>query len=183
MANGVWTNNWRAVRNIMLMGRHVIGLSTFTTLNGSTVQNINNLNGGYMATGLSPLASFYQTDYFARNRIVLGTSSVVPTAADYNVGAAAANISYLSGANTSSESIEDATITTNFTLSVQYTGSGSITITEWGLVGSVMYGNTNLTSYYHTLLYHELLDTPVTLSTYQSANLNLTLTMTLTDPL
>lgn len=190
MANGVWTNNWRALRNIMLMGRHVNGLSTLTNLSGTTIGNITNLNGGYTATGLSPMANYtYQNtgptyDSSSRPRIVLGVGTAQPTAADYKMGEDVTNISYLSVNTTSGQDLTTGTITTNVTLSVQYTGSGSITIREWGIIGVMFYGSSGtLSSTHNVLLYHELLDTPVTLTTYQSANLNLSLSMTLEDPL
>ena len=69
------------------------------------------------------------------------------------------------------------------TLTVQYNGTGTITLTEWGLFGSTgskpiggsMNGN-------NVLIYRELFDTPVVLSQYQAAALEVNLSMTLTDP-
>ena len=176
---GVWTKNWRAFRNIMLMGSHHNGLSTITNTNGTTVADSYNPN----LTATSPLGDYTNDDGSnSFNYIKLGTGNTAPAATDYNV-TRPTGLSYLScavGAPVYDDNL--GTVTRTITVSVQNTGSASVTIKEWGLFGSVrslLFGSTVLT---HALLYREVLDSPVTLGQYQAATLELTVNLTLTDP-
>ena len=177
---GIWTNNWRAFRNIMVMGSHYNGFSTITNENGVTVENYYDPN----LSATTPLGNYNNDDLYsnAMNFIKLGTGNTAPTATDYNV-TRPTGLSYLSC--TMSAPVYDdntATVTRSIAVAVQNTGSESVTIREWGLFGAVrtlVYGSGIIA---RALLYREVLTTPVTLTQYQAATLTLTVSLTLSDP-
>ena len=177
---GTWTRNWRAFRNIMLMGSHHNGLSTVRNIEGITVADRSSDN----LSATSPLG-LYNNDLGSAtgiNGIKLGPGNTAPTAADYALEQPA-NINYLScavGAPVYDDSV--GTVTRIITVSVQNTGSESVRIREWGIFGTIRtlsYSSNNIAT---ALLYREVLDSPVTLGQYQAATLELTLSLTLTDP-
>ena len=177
---GTWTKNWRAFRNIMLMGSHHNGLSTIRNTEGVTVADRSSDN----LSATSPLGTYNndQGTPNAASSIRLGTGSTAPTAADYALEQLA-NISYLScavGAPVYDNSA--GTVTRTITVSVQNTGSESVTIREWGIFGTVRTMANYSSNVATALLYREVLDSPVTLGQYQAASLELTLSLTLTDP-
>ena len=176
---GIWTNNWRAFRNIMVMGSHYNGFSTVINENGVTVANSYNPN----LTTTTPLGDYTNDDGSnSFNFIKLGTGNTAPAATDYNV-TQPTGLSYLSC--TASAPVYDdntATVTRSIAVAVQNTNSESITIREWGLFGTVrslLFGSSVIT---HALLYREVLTTPVTLTQYQAATLMMTVSLTLSDP-
>ncbi len=178
---GTWTKNWRAFRNIMLMGSHHNGLSTITNVDGVTVAD----RYGENLTATSPVG-IYNNELGGTNSagsIRLGTGNTAPAASDYNLESAA-NVNYLSCA-VSAPVYDDSTgtVTRTVTVSVQNVGSENVTIREWGIFGTVRtvvyYSNSVATA----LLYREVLDSPVTLGQYQAATLELTVSLTLTDPM
>ncbi len=74
------------------------------------------------------------------------------------------------------------TVTRTITVSVQNTGSNNVTLREWGIFGVIrtqVYASSCIAT---ALLYREVLDSPVTLGQYQAATLELTVSLTLTDP-
>ena len=174
---GTWTRNWRAFRNIMLMGSHRNGLSTIRNIDGVTVADRYNDN----LTATSPLGLFSNDQGTSTSScsIRLGTGNTAPTTADYQLEQRA-NVNYLScavGAPVYDLSV--GTVTRTVTVSVQNTGAENITIREWGIFGSV---RTYVSCIATALLYREVLESPVTLGQYQAATLELTMTLTLTDP-
>ena len=177
---GTWTRNWRAFRNIMLMGSHRNGLSTIRNTEGITVADRYNEN----LTATSPLGLFSndQGTSNAACSIRLGTGNTAPTTADYQLEQGA-NVSYLSCAVSAPVyDLSVGTVTRTATVSVQNTGSENVTIREWGIFGSVRTSNYYSSCIATALLYREVLDSPVTLGQYQAATLELTVTLTLTDP-
>ena len=177
---GTWTKNWRAFRNIMLMGSHHNGLSTIRNTEGVTVADRSSDN----LSATSPLGTYNndQGSSNAASSIRLGTGSTAPTAADYALEQPA-NISYLSCA-VGSPVYDDSvgTVTRTITVSVQNTGSENVTIREWGIFGTVRTMANYSSNVATALLYREVLDSPVTLGQYQAASLELTVSLTLTDP-
>lgn len=177
---GVWTNNWRAFRNIMLMGSHHNGLSTVVNTDGVTVADRFNEN----ISATSPVGVYF-TDLSGTNSgggIRLGTGNTPPSATDYNLESSAP-LNYLTCATTTPVyNDQDGTITRTVTISVQNQTGNPVTIREWGVYGTVRtvvyYSNAVTTA----LLYREVLDSPVTLANYQTATVEVTLTLTLTDP-
>ena len=177
---GTWTKNWRAFRNLMLMGSHHNGLSTIRNTDGVTVADRYTDN----MTCTSPLGT-YNNDMGTSGSaccIRLGTGNTAPAATDYALEQPA-QINYLScavGAPVYDDSV--GTVTRTITVSVQNTGSENVTIREWGIFGAIR----TLASYSSNVatapLYRGVVDSPVTLGQYQAASLELTLSLTLTDP-
>ena len=177
---GTWTKNWRAFRNIMLMGSHHNGLSTIKNTDGVTVAD----RYGDNLSAVSPLG-IYSNDLAGNSAgcsIRLGTGTTAPTAADYRLEAYA-NVNYLSCAMCAPVYDDSVgTVTRTITVSVQNTGSNNVTLREWGIFGVIrtqVYASTSIAT---ALLYREVLDSPVTLGQYQAATLELTVSLTLTDP-
>ena len=177
---GVWTNNWRAFRNIMLMASHHNGLSTFKKTDGSTAAD--KYNEEMMAT--SPLGTYSNDENSSNseNTIKIGTGNTAPAATDYNL-ASRANVSYLT-ISFSNPTYNDQTgvLTRTITLSVQNQSGGSITIREWGIFGHVRTSEYYSSAYAEALLYREVLDSPVVLANYQTATIQVTVSLTLSDP-
>lgn len=176
---GAWTNNWRAFRNIMLMGCVKNGFSTVILQNGTTMADDTANN----VSATSPLGLYNNElgNATGINAIRLGTGNTAPTAADYALEANAA-VSYLSViTGTPTFDTSTGTMTRTVTLSVQNQSAENITIQEWGIFGTVRTLSYSSNNRGTALLYREVLDTPVLLSPTQAATLTLTMTMTLTD--
>lgn len=177
---GVWTNNWRAFRNIMVMGAHHNGLSTITNISGVTVAD----QSGHNITALSPMG-VYNNEFASNNAlncIRVGTGSTAPAATDYNLEAPA-SVQYLSIA-TLDPVYNDSlgTMSRTIVLSVQNQGSNNISIREWGIFGAIRQVVYNPTTIASALLYREVLDSPVVLAQYQTATIQVTVSLTLSDP-
>ena len=181
MANGVWTNNWQSLINTMLMTATYPGMSTLVNTSGNTITKKNNY------TGRSPM-SVYQNGPIAayQTHIEVGTSSTTPAASDYYLGQAPSDLSYLSCLNAEfNEDLANGTLTRVVKQTVQYQGQTSITLREWGIfvwVFSSGYGYAPTSNGANIMIYHELFDSPVTLLPYQSATIELTLVLTLSNP-
>lgn len=176
---GVWTNNWRAFRNIMLMGCHYNGFSTITKTDGSVLSN---QFADEVATA-SPMGK-YVTDIGQSGSLCglrVGTGETPAAATDYQL-VSTAGVSYLSVV-TANPTFDTATgiMTREISLSVQNQTASSITITEWGIYGAIKTLASYSSNLATALLYREVLDSPVTLAPLQAATLTLTMTLTLTD--
>ncbi len=172
---GVWTNNWKGIKNAMLYGGdYRAGWSTVKDITGATLtgssmdvhgpMNIyaNHNNGG--------------GSYTYSNAIVFGTGSGTPDASDYCLGAKwTSNISRVSLSESNSLDSTTHTKTKTVTCTVQNTGSSAVTIREWGI-------ECHAANNKYVLLYRALLDTPVTLQQYESATFTCTISLRLTDP-
>ena len=180
MATGVWTNNWQALRNTMLLGGIYPGLNTITNTDGSTVSAS---TAPYFAASPMGAYALSQQAMWRKATIRLGTGTNVPAAGDYTI-AEAANLGYLSIGSIAPEfDTNTHTMTRTVTLTVQYNGTGTITLTEWGLFGCPGSKTGNSINGNNVLIYRELFDTPVVLSQYQAAALEVNLSMTLSNPL
>ena len=176
---GVWTNNWKAFRNIMLMGCHHNGFSTVIKRDGTTIANDTDNN----LSATTPMGIFYNDlgGTSAANAILLGTGNTAPAATDYDI-TTDSDLKTLSVSNGTPDFDDNTnTMTRVFTVAVQNQGSANITIREWGIFGTVRsltyYGSNKGTA----LLYRDVLSTAVTLAPLQAATLTLTMTLTLTD--
>lgn len=206
MANGVWTNNWRGYKNAMLLGAVHDGLTTMHVLSGDVVPN-----NSPVSSGIRPLSPFSRydrinsdlavsesaTSFFPKTcLVILGTGSGTPAAADVDMFTRINNytstglnqVSISAGAVTWGDS-EDATSSRTITLNLYNGSANPITITEWGLVGSLLTETgsayPNIVQYNYrklVLLYHEMLDAAVTLASAQSATMELSLSIELSDP-
>ena len=182
MSNGVWTNNWKAIKNFALLGGALAdirsGWDTIKTLSGASITS-----GALYPMILSPVGNYsnYNSAYNASgstnpyNVIVFGTGNTTPMATDYCLGAKwTSSISRVSLSQSASYDDATHTKTKTVTCTVQNTGSAAVTIREWGIETQVA-GQS-------VLLYRALLDTPVTLQQYESATFTCTISMRLTDP-
>ena len=181
MSNGVWTNNWRALKNTMLLGSFKPGLNTLTTTAGSTVAA---RSPDVPLRPISPMTAYAASpSYGYYNFLRVGTGSAPPAATDYALTEPDA-ISYLSAANDALVyDLGEGTAEKTVKLVVQNVGSAAVTLREWGILSRIGYGTASNTYAGDFLLYRGTFDSPVTLDTYQSATLTLTLTLTLSDPL
>lgn len=176
---GVWTNNWRAFRNIMLMGSHYNGFSTITKTDGTSLSN--RFSDTVMATTPMGRYSTYYDDAGSTCTLRLGTGTAAPNATDYFL-TSVANVSILSiVAADPTFDTATGTMTRVISLSVQNQTADSVTIQEWGIIGSIHTVTSYTSNLAACLLYHEVLDSGVTLAPLQAATLTLTMTLTLTD--
>lgn len=176
---GVWTNNWKAFRNIMLMGCHYNGFSTVITRNGTTIAN--DFASNLAAT--TPMGIF-NNDLGATasaNTILLGTGNTAPAATDYDVTTDSDLKTLSVSVGTPDFDDNTKTMTRVITVAVQNQGEANITIREWGIFGTVRSLNYYSPTKGTALLYRDVLTTAVTLSPLQAATLTLTMTLTLTD--
>ena len=197
---GLWTDNWRGVKNAVLLGAFYPGLSTVTDSMGSTVSHVPDM--GYCDTVLSPLAGHttgsaasYNLDTVAVHNgygtyVLLGNGgNVDPSASDYTLGGVPL-LRYLSvAAGDPSFDTVRGKCSRSYTVHVQNTGAAAVTLTEWGLFVSLSRENTGTgTSYRHfvgsypVLVYHATLPAALTLQPGASATVELTLELTLDDP-
>lgn len=177
---GIWTDNWRAFRNVMLMGSMHDNLTTIHKTDGTTTGT----RYGDNLSAVSPLG-IYTMDLEGSSAgctIRLGTGNRTPLATDYNLEASAP-VSYLSLVEAAPVYDDQAgSVSRLVTVSIQNQGANPVVIREWGIFGVVrtqVYASTSVAT---ALLYREVLDTPVTLTQYQAATMEVTLRLTLTDP-
>lgn len=172
---GVWTNNWKGIKNAMLTGGDMrSGWSTVKDLTGATLSGSFSYQHSPMNAYANMNTASSSGNNYRSNVIVFGTGVGTPNASDYCLAAKwTANISRVS--LSALDSLDDATHTKTKTITctVQNTGSADVTIREWGIE---CYANAPV------LLYRALLDTPVTLQQYESATFTCTLSLRLTDP-
>ena len=180
--SGIWTNNWRGYKNAMLLGRYRDGLTTVVDTSGSPMSFPENLS--YPVTGYSPFGAFSYGGAFAA-RAVFGTGSGTPAATDVTLFTQASD-SMLSVTNVENGAVTydvpggSAERTVRVTVQNRSTAE-SITLTEWGIVLTLYYNPADRSGR-PTLVHHAMLDTPVTLVPQQTAVLELTLGVTLSDP-
>ena len=193
---GLWTNNWRGIKNLMLLGAVAPGLSTVVDANGTEITFYPTSDYGVVV--LPPLNNhtlgapgIQGKTYQAGAQVLLGTGGAVsPAAGDYRLAAYPGSLAYLSIRNGGlTVNTAEGTARRSYTLTVQNQSSGAMTLTEWGLfvcpvymrVGASGSSPVRITDY-PVLVYHAALDTPLTLQSYEAATLTLTLELTLDDP-
>ena len=172
---GVWTNNWKGIKNAMLTGGDMrSGWSTVKNLTGTTLTGSFGSNLGPMNQYINQNSATSSNNNSRNNVIVFGTGNGTPDASDYCLGAKwTANISRVSLSEQDSLDSTTHTKTKTVTCTVQNTGSSAVTIREWGI---------ECYTSGQVLLYRALLDTPVTLAQYESATFTCTISLRLTDP-
>ncbi|MBQ2618478.1 MAG: hypothetical protein IJG08_03260 [Oscillospiraceae bacterium] len=175
---GVWLDNWRGLKNLMLLG----AVSDSVRADWDTVVN----TSGRLITastgngGVSPMAGYYngnsgRTHASSPNALVFGTGDDAPSASDFCLQAKwTANLSRVALEETNSYDDSTYTKTKTIDCTVQNTGADAVTVREWGIESSIL-GNP-------VLLYRAVLSSPVTLYQYESATFRCTLRMRLTDP-
>lgn len=197
MSTGIWTNNWTGYKNTMILGYNYPGLATLIDMKGSRMSYFNN---NYITLTASPFASIKintsSSQVFANgyNIIYVGSGGKEPAAEDFSLENRLTSITYLSAASEEiTWSTANRTATRKMKLMVQNQTTSSMTIREWGLFKALLRpsnaANEQGTSQSmsssgdYFMLYREVLDTPITLPASQSATLELTLSITLADPI
>lgn len=176
--NGIFTNNWTAAKNLMLIG------AASNATNGQTgVTDMYDTYGArcrpdvYIISPLNGLVRGYNPSG-DRNAIRFGTSDTAPAATDIDLGTPwSSGLTYVE-ATSGNMTWSGNTASRTFTVTVQNTAAASVTVREFGLFAYVVSGG----SYSYSMLYREVLDTPVTLAQYDSATLTFTVSMTIADP-
>lgn len=176
---GSWTNNWTGIKRIV---------ATNTTAAGTVV-----LTSGAQLTGeyyqhttkpSMPMDDVYGSASTSTGYVTLrigGEQSVVtPSPSDYNIyGPITSGINYVSVVNgTISYNPSTGIAERVDSVTIQNTGAGAITVYEWGLFGSLPLRSSGIT-YAEMLLYRGVLDTPVTLATFETITITFTRRMQL----
>lgn len=186
---GVWTNNWRGVKNAMLMGSSARGMSTIMDENGAYVV----LNGSQWTILFpSPIGKYNTTpinSYIGQISssspaayIKVGAGATPPSAADYRMDTYASITQLSVSSGTEAYDTSTGKKTKTITLTVQNQTNSAITLREWAIF--LVYSTPSLTTnYYPVLVYRDLFAEPITLASYEAATLELTLEMTLSDPI
>ena len=185
MSGGIWLDNWRGLRNSALLnGAYNDALTQAYNINGKhAVWNRSNTAGplGNLYAGISQQSG---SSYGAYLVVRFGQSDTPPTAADYNLGdPVTSNLSYISVSSGSLQyDTATATVSRTYTATVQNLASASVTFREFGLFvyTNTISGESNSSTI--TMLYREVLDTPVTLAQYETATITFTVSLTLGDP-
>lgn len=176
---GVWTNNWKGLINSAILGGfYREGTTTAYDYQGKAA---------YMTNGniSSPVPSRITNDGSPGSgslSIRFGQSDTTPDVSQYSLGDDATNnltyinssvISYNWDANTH-------TLTRSYRVTIQNKNAATITIREYGVyVGAYLTSNNGGT---RVMLYREVLDEPVTLGQYESGTINISLSITIGDP-
>lgn len=177
-----WTDNWRGLKNAMLLGAFKPGLDTLVTTSGTIVPE---RAPNSPIRPISPMTSYSSSgDYAYYNFIRVGTGSTPTSSSDYKLDAQANGINYLSLANEEIVyDVANGSATKTVVVTIQNSTANSITLREWGVINRVGYDSSYNAFTGDILLYRDLFASPVTLGAYESATLTLTLTLTLNDPL
>ena len=186
--SGVWTNNWQGVKNLMILGYAYPGLSTVKDKSGNTV-TLDDATKSYLAT--SPFSAHRKhassNTYAPATEVLLGSGDTAPAATDCDLETPITSglTCSLVTNNSVTWDTEHGKATRHIFVTVQ-AGAAAKTIKEWGLysiLGSkTATASTSNNSSGDILVYRALLDTPVELDAYESAVLDLELSITLDDP-
>lgn len=186
---GIWTNNWQGVKNTMLAGSVIDNFSTIVLTSGtnssgirrypSPLKTLDRKPSNSYSIESNPDSSFGSNNYVA---VLFGTGTNALQASDYQLASIApAGLQQLA---VSSEDIvqntQTHTLSRKSTISLYNSTTTDIQITEWGLFMSG--GNGSWTSG-ATLVYRELLQAPVIIAPSASANFELTVSLTLDNPI
>jgi len=183
--NGTWTNNWRALKNLYLLGNIEDGMDTLTSYSGSTLpDSLPNL----LLRATTPMGAYSINASDGYNTFRFGSSTQTPSASDYHV-ISQVDVTKLSVSNEAlTYDKANGIATKTVKCVVQNQTQSPVTLAEWGVLCTIYHyyatgggGSTYTTD--NVMVYRELFDSPVTLQPYESAVLNLTLTLTLNDPL
>ena len=188
MSNGVWTDNWRATKNLMMLGCIQPGLTTLKTAAGVTLTDT---EPDHAYRTVSPFAAYTGADsqYTAfqggANMIRLGTSDATPAASDYRITLSDSIREVSVGNESVSFDVPNGSATRAIDLIVENVGASAVTLREWGVYQRVMYITAHTANWTNhvVLVYRALLDSPLTLAPGETAALRLTLAVTLSDPL
>lgn len=194
MGTGVWTNNLKGLLRVNAYGLAWPGIATITNTSGTVLQaDISSGSSSYgsvelhIVGALTGLAFYRDRVGAASNRgdrsLVLrfGSGTSTPAVTDVNLNQELAGLTRVAITNgTRTFNKETGVISRPVSITVQNPSTTPAVIREWGIFSGIAYLNAGTTSEDTIyLLYRELLDTPVTLNQYESAKLELTVTLTL----
>lgn len=180
---GVWNNNWKGMKNRMLIGGRVsrIGLDAIYDVDGNLISSISNAYGSGQWSPLNSLNNSYLTSGGATT-VRFGTSDTTPSTSDIDLGSPwSSNITYVSVSNGSS-SVSGSTVSRTLKVTVQNTATATVTVREFGLFTAVTVNSSSSTTSRTVMMYRAVLDSPVDIAQYESATLTFTVSMTLADP-
>lgn len=172
---GVWTLNWKAIKNVLLCGDAIEGLSALKDMNGNLMVTLTAaINEHTSRSVASPMG--LMNGFFVR----YGSGNTAPAESDYMLNTVLSGISALSTVyekpvwDTATGVVSNTELVT-----IQNTNSAAVTVREWGItMRDPISGSLNR----DYLVYRAVLDSPVTIQPNQSAMLTLTRSVTLTDP-
>ena len=178
---GIWTNNFKALKNVFLCGDYIDGLSGVRLVSGQIYTTLSlSENGHGLRVVTSPMCAMNSGEAYEANNLFIriGSGNSTPAATDYDLESVLTNISYLSIINEKPLwNTATGEVTNTVKLTLQNVGAEAVTVREWGVFAEPVTGWGN-----YMLIYRAVLDTPVTLAVNQSATLTLTRSVTLTDP-
>lgn len=175
--SGVYTNNWKGAKNLMLIGAFNnntngrTGTTDMYTLGGVRCRPANIISPlSNIMVGINPSGT--------NNAVRFGTSDTAAAVTDINLGNPwSSGLSYIN-ATAGALSWNGDTVSRTYTVTIQNTAAATVTVREFGIFAYVYTGS----SYTYSLLYREVLDEPVTLTEYDSATLSFTISMELSEP-
>lgn len=194
MGTGVWTNNLKGLLRVNAYGLAWPGIATITNTAGTVRQEDVTIdaNGSGIGFDESHISGPLTGLAFSNGRfpwtasdpalfLRFGSGASTPAVTDVNLNQEMAGLTRVAITNgTRTFNKETGVISRPVSITVQNPNTTPAVIREWGIfdwVRSLNVGNVRETDVY--LLYRELLDTPVTLNQYESAKLELTVTLTL----
>ena len=174
---GTLTNNWRAIKNAMLTGGLYRDTGSKVLNTGGTVitSSANYTEHSLLADLMS--GSNLSTSYYQRNAVRFGSGNTAEDAQQYNLASVInSGISYTSVSNGAQAYDTDTdTWTRTYVVTISNTLQTTLTIREWGIFTLIISGN-------ETMLFREVLATPLELDSGETADLTFTVSMTLGDP-
>lgn len=194
MGTGVWTNNLKGLLRANAYGLAWPGIATITNTVGTVLQGDvpvgSGGDGAYethivgaltgLAFHLSRLGGFYRDG--SRNLLLrFGSGTSAPAVTDVNLNQELSGLTRVAITNgTRTFNKETGVISRPVSITVQNPSTTPAVIREWGIFCGTTYSyNSPNSETIMYMLYRELLDTPVTLNQYESAKLDLTVTLTL----
>lgn len=197
MGTGVWTNNLKGLLRVNAYGLAWPGIATITNTTGTVrqedVDSSNNSQSQDDDLASTPIvgnitALTFCRDYYpygsnARRSLAIhfGSGTSTPAVTDVNLNQdllALTRVAITNGTRTFNK--ETGVISRPVSITVQNPSTTPAVIREWGIFTgvSLTIKSASVTNELY-MLYRELLDTPVTLNQYESAKLELTVTLTL----
>lgn len=191
MGTGVWTNNLKGLLRANAYGLAWPGIATITNTAGTVLQKDIYTNNSFgemrMAAALTGLLFTKERRHpdnsgtYRSLSIRFGSGTSTPAATDVNLNqelAVLTRVAITNGTRTFNK--ETGVISRPVSLTVQNPSVTPAVIREWGIFTGINYVGNSATDEENIIaLYRELLDTPVTLNQYESAKLDLTVTLTL----
>lgn len=190
MGTGVWTNNLKGLLRVNAYGLAWPGIATITNTAGTVLQSdisfpfSDSTAEVHHVGALTGLAFYPGRSGGTTTRSLLfrfGSGTSAPAMTDVNLNQELAGLTRVAITNgTRTFNKETGVISRPVSITVQNPSATPAVIREWGIFSGVAHSNNGANSEGSIyMLYRELLDTPVTLNQFESAKLDLTVTLTL----